>query len=409
MVSSRIQNIPTIALLSIACDSGADSAMYSGISRPDLAGGSLIEYQIATLARVGISKFLIEVEIVDGSLIALADRCRSKNQTVDFVRSGADIQRYMDSNDRIWVQSGLLYIQLGLVETLLKTTENFIATVDGRNENVAFERIDINTRWAGVSVVGPETIAMLRDLPQDWSIISSLLRQALLAKIPFRPLSQQHVNNGTLTVLTGAQDFTELNRQILRRRVASRAGFVEAQLFGPILARLVPVIWQSPSAVNVTKFASPVIACVAVALGLGGFAIAASVAAFVAIAANSLRLAVTDDADGGDNIQILSVVTWALLILAMFSAAYMAASYHNDGGFAAFAVAALAYLTQRMALPGWATQMLHSPAALAICAIFGSAAIGINAMLQWIMVLQLGILIIASVQRDANAKKAKQA
>ena len=409
MVSSRIQNIPTIALLSIACDSGADSAMYSGISRPDLAGGSLIEYQIATLARVGISKFLIEVEIVDGSLIALADRCRSKNQTVDFVRSGADIQRYMDSNDRIWVQSGLLYIQLGLVETLLKTTENFIATVDGRNENVAFERIDINTRWAGVSVVGPEAIGMLRDLPEDWSIISSLLRQALLAKIPFRPLSQQHVNNGTLTVLTGAQDFTELNRQILRRRVASRAGFVEAQLFGPILARLVPVIWQSPSAVNVTKFASPVIACVAVALGLGGFAIAASVAAFVAIAANSLRLAVTDDADGGDNIQILSVVTWALLILAMFSAAYMAASYHNDGGFAAFAVAALAYLTQRMALPGWATQMLHSPAALAICAIFGSAAIGINAMLQWIMVLQLGILIIASVQRDANAKKAKQA
>jgi hypothetical protein len=408
MVSNRIHNIPTIALLSVACD-GGDGRTPAGTARSDLAGGSLIEYQISTLARAGIRKFLIEVENVDGSLIALADRCRSRNQTVDFVRNGADIQRYMDAGDRIWVQSGLLYVQLGLVETLLRTTENFIATVDGRDENTAFERIDINTRWAGVSVVGPEAIAMLRDLPDDWSIISSLLRQAVLAKVPFRPLSQQHVNNGTLTVLTGAQDFSELNRQILRRRVASRAGFVEAQLFGPILARLVPVIWQSPAAVTVTTFASPVLALIAVALGIGDFAIAASTAAFLAIAANTLRLAVTDDADGGEHIQNLSVITWTLIILAMFSAAYMATSYQHNGLFAAFSVAALAYLTQKMALPGWAKQLLHSPAAIALLAIAGSALLGITAALQWIMVLQLCTLIITSVQRDMDAKKAKQA
>lgn len=408
MVSNRSHNIPTIALLSVACD-GGDGRTPAGTARSDLAGGSLIEYQISTLARAGIRKFLIEVENVDGSLIALADRCRSRDQTVDFVRNGADIQRYMDAGDRIWVQSGLLYVQLGLVETLLKTTENFIATVDGRDENTAFERIDINTRWAGVSVVGPEAIAMLRDLPDDWSIISSLLRQTVLAKVPFRPLSQQHVNNGTLTVLTGAQDFSELNRQILRRRVASRAGFVEAQLFGPILARLVPVIWQSPAAVTVTTFASPVLALIALALGVGDFAIAASTAAFLAIAANTLRLAVTDDADGGEHIQNLSVITWTLIILAMFSAAYMATSYQHNGLFAAFSVAALAYLTQKMALPGWAKQLLHSPAAIALLAIAGSALLGITAALQWIMVLQLCTLIITSVQRDMDAKKAKQA
>ncbi|MFN3453206.1 MAG: hypothetical protein ACK4ZE_13715, partial [Sphingorhabdus sp.] len=105
----RSQNIPTIALLSVAGDGSGGVEMQIASARQDLAGGSLIEYQIATLARAGIHRFLIEVENVDGSLIALADNCRSRNQVVDFVRTGADIQRYMESGDRIWVQSGQLY------------------------------------------------------------------------------------------------------------------------------------------------------------------------------------------------------------------------------------------------------------------------------------------------------------
>jgi hypothetical protein len=352
MLSVRNPNFPTIALLSVACDNGSGQDAVPASGRSDLAGVSLIEYQITTLARAGIHRFLIEVENIDGVLIALADRCASRKLTVDFVRTGGDILRYINADDRIWVQSGQLYVQLGLIETLLKSTDNFIATIDGRDENRAFERIDLNTRWAGVSVVGYETIAMLRDLPEDWSIISSLLRQALLAKVPFRSLSQQHVHNGTLTVLTGAQDFSELNRQILRRRVASRAGFIEAQFFGPILARLVPLIWQSPTAVTATKFAGPVLALAALALGLGNLVTAATVAAFLSIAANALRLAVTDDADGSDHIQRLSIVTWALIILAMFGSAYVATSYDDNGLFAAFAVASLAYLTHKMAMPG---------------------------------------------------------
>lgn len=409
MVTIRSQNIPTIALLSVAGNGSDDYDARTGNARQDLAGGSLIEYQITTLARAGIVRFLIEVENIDGSLIALADRCRTKNQNVDFVCTGADIQRYIDPSDRIWVQSGQLYVQLGLVETLLKTAETFVATVDNRDENTAFERIDLNTRWAGVSVVGPETVAMLRDLPNDWSIISSLLRQAVLAKIPFRTLSQQHVNNGTLTVLTGPHDFSELNRQILRRRVASRSGFVEAQLFGPILARLVPIIWQSANAVTITKVASPVLATLAVMLGVGGFATAACVAAFVAIAGNSLRLAVTDDADGGDHVQLLSVITWVLIVMAMFSAAYMQSSYQNDGLFAAFAVAALAFITQSMALPNLARQVLHSPAALAILAATGAAFFGITIAFQWIVIVQLSALLIVNFRNEVSGKKAKQA
>ncbi len=409
MLTARMQNSPTIALLSVTCDGSVSSDALMDSARQDVAGGSLIEYQITTLARVGIQRFLIEVENVDGSLISLAERCRTKNRTVDFVRTGADLQRYIKPDDRIWVQSGLLYAQLGLIETLVKTNENFVATLDSRAENSAFERIDLNTRWAGVSVVGTDIIAALGDLPEDWSLLSSLLRQAVLAKVPFRSLAQQHVQSGTLTILTGAHDFAALNRQILLRRVASRSGFVETKLFGPLLATLVPVIWQSPVAVLISKFAAPLVALAAIALALVGFATAACLVAFVAISAISLRLTVTDDADGGKHIQMMPVLTWVLIILAMFSAVYTDRSYRYNGLFGAFAVAALAFLTQKMSMPERARKYLDSQAGLTLLVAAGSAFVGISTTLQWIMVLQLSTLIAISLTSDTNGKKAKQA
>ena len=409
MVTVRMHNSPTVALMSVACHFSNNADVNAATARLDVAGGSLIGYQITMLARAGIKRFLIEVENIDGALIALADRCRSKGHIVDFVRNGADIQRYLDANDRIWVQSGQLYIQLSLIETLLKATENFVATVDGRDENAGFERIDLNTRWAGVSIVGTETIALLKDLPEDWSIISSLLRQSVLAKIPFRPLPQQHVVNGTLNVLTGPVDFSDLNLKILQQRVASQPGFVEARVFGPIFTRVVPVLWQSSTAVTAINFASVVAGLGAVALGLGGFPTLACTFAFAAITGNSMRLAVSGEGQGGVDIRPFSAVTWTLIIMAMFGSAYSDVTYNNTGLFAAFAVASLAFLSQRTMMPAWAKQLLYSPAALAIIATVGTAVVGFTLALQCIMVLQLGILLIASVRGEADDKKAKQA
>lgn len=60
-------------------------------------------------------------------------------------------------------------------------------------------------------------------------------------------------------------------------------------------------------------------------------------------------------------------------------------------------------------MPAWAKQLLYSPAALAIIATVGTAVVGFTLALQCMMVLQLGILLIASVRGEADDKKAKQA
>jgi hypothetical protein len=62
-----------------------------------------------------------------------------------------------------------------------------------------------------------------------------------------------------------------------------------------------------------------------------------------------------------------------------------------------------------MALPDWAKKLLHSPAALTLLAASGAAVMGITAALEWIMVLQLSVLILVSIRNDMKRKKAKQA
>ena len=407
MASTRIPEKPSVALLSVTGGDVSAARTPNDKANTELAGGSLVEYQIKTLCRVGIKRFLVEVENVDGAMLALADRFRQQNVFVDFVRTGADIQHYLKLDDRIWVQSGQLYVQPDFVETLSKSTDNFVATVDGRDENSLFERIDLNTRWAGISIVGASTIAMLKDLPQDWSIISSLLRQAVLANVPLKLLSQQHVNNGTLNIVQGPQDFVQLNKQILRRRVLSQPGVVEARVLGPVSAKLIPIIWQSPIALNLVKLAGPIFALGAVALGVSGFDLAATGAALGAVATNSLRLTTTDDLNGQGKMPSLTSVTLALLVIAMFGAAYMDTSYTNDGLFAAFAVASIAWISMRIVLPRWADGLLRSPALLSILALVGTAGLDFTNALQWIMVAQLSAFMFACYDSGPD-KKADQ-
>jgi choline kinase len=407
MASTRIPEKPSVALLSVTGGDVSAARTPNDKANTELAGGSLVEYQIKTLCRVGITRFLVEVENVDGAMLALADRFRQQNVFVDFVRTGADIQHYLKLDDRIWVQSGQLYVQPDFVETLSKSTDNFVATVDGRDENSLFERIDLNTRWAGISIVGASTIAMLKDLPQDWSIISSLLRQAILANVPLKLLSQQHVNNGTLNIVQGPQDFVQLNKQILRRRVLSQPGVVEARVLGPVSAKLIPIIWQSPIALNLVKLAGPIFALGAVALGVSGFDLAATGAALGAVATNSLRLTTTDDLNGQGKMPSLTSVTLALLVIAMFGAAYMDTSYTNDGLFAAFAVASIAWISMRIVLPRWADGLLRSPALLSILALVGTAGLDFTNALQWIMVAQLSAFMFACYDSGPD-KKADQ-
>lgn len=398
-----------MALLSAVTATADASGPASGDQNADVGGQSLTEYQITLLGRFGISRFLVEVDQITGSLLQLADKCRKKGWSVEFVRSGSDIQRLMKSGDRLWVQSEALHVSPALLQQLLGRAGNFIASLDGRDENAAFERIDLNTRWAGIALVDVGTINALQDLPEGWSITSSVLRQALQDKVGLFALHQQHLQNGDLRNVHSTQDINALSRKIMADRVGHWGGFVEAKILAPIAGRIAPTIWRVSFGTHLVSAAGIVSAAASLGLGVFGLYVPAIAFALLAIILNLLRAAMVD-VDGDPLLaKAAPAVIWIMLGVAALAAGRADMSYSNDGLFAAFITVGLALLAQKLALPVWAAYALKSPASLALVALIATPVAGFVQAIQWIGIVQLGAIIAAKWVHKGPEKKAKQA
>ena len=151
-----------VALLSAAgVADGVDMGALLGV-----AGASLIAWQISSLQKCGIETFLIEVDSIPGELLNLADNVRGRGARVEFVRSAKDLQNFLKPTAKLIVLAEAHYFSAPLLAELTQNASPFIATIDGRDENVAFERIDLNTRWAGFALLDAATAGSLMELPE---------------------------------------------------------------------------------------------------------------------------------------------------------------------------------------------------------------------------------------------------
>jgi hypothetical protein len=409
MSPTEPNSIPPIALLSATSATDATAQTISDKTSEIVGGKSLLEYQMNLLARAGVIRFLVEVDNVTGALLRLADESLKKGWSVEFVRSGSDVQRLLQPAERLWVQSENLYASPALLNDLLKQPGTLIATVDGRDDNDAFERIDLNTRWAGLALVDYDTTSALQDLPEGWSITSSLLRQALQDKVGFCPVNQRHVQAGEVRIIQSVDDIGALNRHILVNRSDQHQGYIESNVLAPLAARIAPAIWHSSIGAQLVGAAGILSAVIALVLGVIGWDIGAVAAGLVAIVFNVLRDAVVDPDDNGLISNALPVATWVLLGLATIAAARADMSYSSDGIFAALTVVGLALLAQKLALPVWAEHVLKSPALLGVVALLATPVIGFTQSMQWMGVGQLGLLILSKWRSNTRQKKTKQA
>lgn len=390
---SEPKSIPDVALLSAALATGDANAAAPEITNSTLGGQSLLEHQIGQLGRLGVSRFLVEVDHVTGALLHLADSNSKNGRSVEFVRSGSDIQRLLHPSDRLWVQSEAVYVAPDLLKQMLSHAGAFIVTLDGRDENEAFERIDLNTRWAGVALLEAQTAVSLQNLPEGWSMTSSILRQALQDKVGFYALNQQYIQEGKLRLVRSVQDFSTLNREILVGRIDQSGGFLETRILAPIAARVAPSVWGISAGPALVSGASIISAASSLGLGAMGFIPAAIVAAMIAIVLNILGATVADRNDSTPLSRLAPMAVWALLGLSTLATARLGMSYSSDGIFAALIVVGLAVLAQKLVLPAWARQVLKSPALLTILMLMASPMMGFTQALQWIGIAQLAAMI----------------
>lgn len=378
-----------VAVLSAAASS------ESGAPIPTIGGETILWHQISALRRVGIRKFLIEVDSVQGALLAMADKLTQEGNAVDFTRSAQDLQSKLGDADNIIVQAEGIYIAPQLLAALIEQNSKFVATIDGRSENEAFERMDLNTRWAGLAVLPAHTVERIGVLPDGWSLTSSLLRQAMRDGIAQQAVKQTHMQDGDLCRVDSPEQAEKLAHTILLQRAGQEPGFIEARIFGPLSAKFAPSLWRLDSRALLTN--GTVVGFGVVSLALTGLDWTAGAigAAIAAIFANSLRQTVNDSDLGNSLDGWIEPILWTLLSAALIRATTTDVLQFGDGLFAGCVVVGLAILARHLRLPDWAQKALQSPALTALSLLLLSSTAGIASAAKWVGAVQLALLIAA--------------
>jgi hypothetical protein len=378
-----------VALLSAASASGTSETL------PASGEESVLAHQIAALRSVGLRKFMIEVETVPGALLAMADRLIKAGNSVDFVRSAQDLQSKLHGSDILVIQAEGIYVAPQLLGSLIEQPGAFIITVDGRAENATFERMDLNTRWAGLGVMPSSVVAKVGELPEGWSITSSLLRQAMQDNIAQLPLKQGHLQDGDLRRVDLAADVEKLTSDIMARRAAREPGFIEARIFAPVATKLATMLWPIPARAALSDGATMLLGAASAALAGLGWVTVAAVTAITAMLANAVRLALGNVEQKQRGLDFVEAAMWLLLAIALMLASSADAYLPGDGLFAAGVVAGLALLSRQLRLPDWGKKILQSPALIALTLLLAALVGGIVLAAKTVALFQLALVIVA--------------
>lgn len=304
----------TTALLSLG--QPADQAADGPRGLFQLFGGSVLAHQARQLQELGVRRFIIAAGEAPGALSQLLDDLRRRGNEAIVVRSPAELATRVAGDDRLLVMADGLWCDTQLLADFFRLPAPQVAVVDDGANSGAFERIDLNHRWAGLALVTGRSAAALGALPPDWSTESALMRQALRDGAPRVVIPGRQVSDGQVRIVGTAGGAALIEGEALDRS-SGEAGPVERWLFAPLGSRLLRGSWHQPQARTAFMLAPPALAALALVVAVLGSAVAASLIAVLALGARSLwamwaRLPTAE-------VSRLPVeeVTWILLMLAL--------------------------------------------------------------------------------------------
>lgn len=409
MSSNIAQQSGSIALLSVAGLTDGRTNSDGHLALPEVGGRPLLAWQMLALRCVGVNFFLIEVDTVPGALLDLADGFRRSGDRVEFVRTTKDLQALLALESRLIVQAEAHYFSAAAVDELTKQATPFVATIDGREENAAFERIDLNTRWAGFAVLNTSTALAMTELPEGWSITSSLLRHAIQVGVNLRPIPQNMLQRGELLRVATPMDAAALGNRILSERAEAAPGWIEKHIFGAVAKMAAPSIWRSASSTRFIPFVGPVFAGLSLGLSAFGWSFAALSAAFVSLFGQQMSDVVKGTKDAEHPAIWRNLLFWALLVSAAISVAWAERGYLADTPSFMVIAAGLAFLARKMALQRWSAALLQSPALLTLGLIAATALSLFPQGVKAMVFAQLGLLLADRYLPARNAKNNEQA
>ena len=196
-----------------------------------LAGHTLVEYQVRCAASAGAAPIIVVVERVPQALQDAFERLRLDGVGVFPVSDVKEALSRFEAGSLILLIGDGIAPPSDAVSMMANEPEPAIATVPDDESHAAFERIDAQSRWAGVALVDAQLLGSTAAMLGDWDLQSTLLRRAVQEGA--RRISATEAGGEPLLV-ERAEDLEDFQRRLFVASRGVRPDWVSRFLLPPI-------------------------------------------------------------------------------------------------------------------------------------------------------------------------------
>lgn len=144
-----------------------------------LAGRTLLEYQARCAAAAAAAPIVVVVERVPQTMQDAFERLRSDGIGVFPVSDVAEAVSRFEAGSSILLIGDGIAPPAQLVIALGEEPDSAVAVVPDDEQHEMFERIDAQSRWAGVALVDAHLLGSTAAMLGDWDLQSTLLRRSI--------------------------------------------------------------------------------------------------------------------------------------------------------------------------------------------------------------------------------------
>ncbi len=196
-----------------------------------LAGRTLLEYQIRCSAAAGAAPIVVVVERVPQALQDAFERLRLDGLSVFPVSDVSEAVSRFEAGSMILMIGDGVAPPADLVTTIAEQPEAAVATVPDDESHEMFERIDAQSRWAGVALVETKLLGSTAAILGDWDLQSTLLRRTLQEGALRLAVDGE---GGEPLMVETADDLQEFQRRLLAGSRGTRPDWVSRYILPPV-------------------------------------------------------------------------------------------------------------------------------------------------------------------------------
>ncbi len=196
-----------------------------------LAGRSLLEYQVRCAAAAGAAPVVIVVERVPQALQDAFERLRLDGVGVFPASDVSEALSRFEAGSMILLVGDGIAPPADLIAALANEPEPAVATVPDDDAHASFERIDAESRWAGVALVDSHLLGSTAAMLGDWDLQSTLLRRTIQEGALRVPAND--AGGEPLLAETG-EDLQDFQRKLVVSSRGSRPDWVSRYLLPPL-------------------------------------------------------------------------------------------------------------------------------------------------------------------------------